>query len=137
MGHKPSADVWGEAAEEQQLDQAKVLEALRRQEEVRTRTTALLRLLLCDQGVGPLGRLVGWMGAQCWRRCGAGRSAPAPCCFAACPGAARCCLPTPPPPPAPPLQRERGVEGDDRKRGYNSLAGQEVDVTPEEMEAYR
>ena len=38
-----------------------------------------------------------------------------------------------------PLQREREVEGarDDRKRGYNSLAGQEVDVTPEEMEAYR
>ena len=34
-------------------------------------------------------------------------------------------------------QREREVERDDRKRGYNSLAGQDVDVTPEEMEAYR
>lgn len=34
VGHKPGADVWGEAAEEQQLDQQKVLEALRRQEEV-------------------------------------------------------------------------------------------------------
>jgi pre-mRNA-processing factor SLU7 len=66
VGHKPGADVWGEAAEEQQLDQQKVLEALRRQEE-----------------------------------------------------------------------REREVERDDRKRGYNSLAGQDVDVTPEEMEAYR
>ena len=37
----------------------------------------------------------------------------------------------------PPLQRERETERDDRKRGYNSLAGQDVDVTPEEMEAYR
>lgn len=37
VGHKPGADVWGEAAEEQQLDQQKVLDALRRQEEVRRR----------------------------------------------------------------------------------------------------
>ncbi len=29
------------------------------------------------------------------------------------------------------------MERDERKRGYNSLAGQDVDVTPEEMEAYR
>ena len=34
VGHKPAADVWGEAAEEQELDQQKVAEALRRQEEV-------------------------------------------------------------------------------------------------------
>ena len=36
------------------------------------------------------------------------------------------------------LQREReGVEADDRKRAYNSLAGQDVDVSAEEMEAWR
>ena len=43
------------------------------------------------------------------------------------------------PTPAP-LQREREGEAarDDRKRGYNSLAGAvDAEVTPEEMEAYR
>ena len=36
VGHKPTADVWGEAGEEAlQLDQAKVQEALKRQEQVR------------------------------------------------------------------------------------------------------
>jgi hypothetical protein len=35
VGHKPAADVWGEAGEEAlQLDQAKVQEALIRQEQV-------------------------------------------------------------------------------------------------------
>lgn len=49
-------------------------------------------------------------------------------------------LPAPSPPLPSPLQREREGDAarDDRKRGYNSLAGQaEAEVTPEEMEAYR
>ena len=34
--------------------------------------------------------------------------------------------------------RERaGVEADDRKRGYNSLAANDTDVSAEDMEAYR
>jgi pre-mRNA-processing factor SLU7 len=67
VGHRPTADVWGEAGEGVELDADKVAAALRQAEE-----------------------------------------------------------------------RERGgVERDERKRGYNSLAGQEVEVTPEEMEAYR
>ena len=43
-------------------------------------------------------------------------------------------------PPSCPLQREKEGEAarDDRKRGYNSLAGAaDAEVTPEEMEAYR
>lgn len=71
VGHKPSADVWGDAADEQlqaELDPQKVLDALKRQE----------------------------------------------------------------------AAERTGEEGrDDRKRGYNSLAAGDADVTPEEMEAYR
>ena len=59
-----------------------------------------------------------------------------------CPPIHSCTLtPTPcPTPPSCPLQREKEGEAarDDRKRGYNSLAGAaDAEVTPEEMEAYR
>jgi pre-mRNA-processing factor SLU7 len=70
VGHKPAADVWGEAGEDLQLDPAKVAEALARQQQHEKE----------------------------------GREA---------------------------------EERDDRKRKYNSLAGQDVEVTPEEMEAHR
>ncbi|PSC70199.1 Pre-mRNA-splicing factor SLU7 [Micractinium conductrix] len=71
VGHKPTADVWGEAGEDAltaQLDREKVMEAIRRQEE----------------------------------------------------------------------REKAGMAAvDDRKRGYNSLAADDAEVTPEEMEAYR
>ena len=34
VGHKPTADVWGEAGEDLQLDEEKLREALKRQEQV-------------------------------------------------------------------------------------------------------
>ncbi|EFN52055.1 hypothetical protein CHLNCDRAFT_139273 [Chlorella variabilis] len=68
VGHKPAADVWGEAGDDLQLDQDKLREALKRQEK---------------------------------------------------------------------HEKEDDEELDDRKRKYNSLAGQALDVTQEEMEAYR
>lgn len=58
VGHKPAADVWGEAAEEQQLDAAKVAEALRRQEEVR-----LSGWVVCARVGGWCARVVGVTGA--------------------------------------------------------------------------
>lgn len=58
VGHKPGADVWGEAPEEQQLDQQKVLEALRRQEEVRGVGWVLLCRGCCAGACR--GRLMAW-----------------------------------------------------------------------------